>query len=174
MPVYSFEGRKPNIHGSTYISPSADIIGDVTIGVECFIAPGARIKGDYGSIVIGDYSNIQENCVVHARPDRSTVIGDWVSVGHGAIIHGAKIKDWAVIGMGSVVSDDATVGLWSVIGEGAVVVSGSDIPNESIAVGIPAKVKGEITEEFIERWVGIKEKYRSFSKRYSEGLERIR
>ncbi len=170
MGIYAFEGRKPKIHETAYVSPSADVIGDVTIGKECFIAPGARLKGDYGTIEIGDYSNVQENCVIHARPDEYTIIGDWVSVGHGAIIHGAKIDDWAVIGMGSVVSDYATVGPWAVVAEGAVVVSKSRISEGTIVVGIPAKSKGKIDEEFKERWIEIKKKYRSFSKRYKEGL----
>ncbi|MFO8109415.1 MAG: gamma carbonic anhydrase family protein [Thermoplasmata archaeon] len=171
MGIYAFEGRKPKIHESAYVSSSSEIIGDVTIGKESFIGSGACIKGDYGSIIIGDYSNVQENCVIHARPDETTMIGDWVTIGHAAVIHGANIKDWAVIGMGSVVADHSLVGPWAVIAEGAVVVNGTKIPEESISVGIPAKPKGKVNEEFKERWIRIKEEYRSLSKRYKENLE---
>ncbi len=156
MTIYEFEGRIPKIHESTYVSKSADIIGDVKIGKNCYIGPGAKIKGDYGSVIIGDNSNVQENCVIHARPDKKTVIGDYVSIGHGAIIHGATINDYAVVGMGSVVSDFAKVGIWSAVGEGAVVVSGKEVPDQGIAVGIPAKVIGSVDEDYKKMWTEYK------------------
>lgn len=173
MGIYSFEDRTPRIHESTYVSSSSDIIGDVRIGKECFIGPGARIKGDYGTVIIGDRSNVQENCVIHARPDEQTVIGENVSIGHGAIIHGAHIDDDATIGMGSIVSDFAKVGKWGVVGEGAVVVSRKEVPDEGIAVGIPAKVVGSVDEDFKKMWSEYKEIYRTLSWRYKEGLKRL-
>ena len=173
MAIYEFEGRIPDISEKSYVDKSATIIGDVTIGDNCYVAPGARIKGDYGTIKIGDKSNIQENCVVHARPEEQTVIGDWVTVGHGAIIHGGKIVDYAIIGMGSIVSDEAKIGRWSVVGEGAVVKSGQEVKDEEVAVGVPAKTIKQISSGYKENWKKIKEEYASFSRRYKENLKRI-
>ncbi|MFW6196104.1 MAG: gamma carbonic anhydrase family protein [Thermoplasmatota archaeon] len=173
MAIYEFEGRVPDISDSSYVHESATVIGEVEIGEECFIAPGARIKGDYGTIKIGDKSNVQENCVIHARPDEETKIGDWVSIGHAAIIHGATVNDYAVIGMGSVVSDDAEIGRWGVVGEGAVVKNGQEIPEDSVAVGIPAKIIKKIGEEYKKKWMKIKENYSSFSHRYKDNIKRI-
>ncbi len=173
MAIYEFEGRRPNISEKSYVAKSATIIGDVTIGENCYIAPGARIKGDYGTIKIGDNSNIQENCIIHARPGEETLIRDWVTVGHGAIIHGGKIDDYAIIGMGSIVSDEAKIGRWSVVGEGALVKSGQEIQDEEVAVGIPSKVIKQISSEYKEKWKKIKEEYASFSNRYKENLKRI-
>lgn len=173
MAIYRFEDRIPEIDESTYVSKSADIIGDVRIGKNCYIGPGARIKGDYGTIIIDDNSNVQENCVIHARPGEETTIGKWVSIGHAAVIHGAVIKDYSVVGMGSVVSDFAEIGVWSVVGEGAVVKSKMKVPDEGIAVGIPAKVIGSVSEDFKKMWTEYKELYRSLSWRYIEGLEEI-
>ena len=173
MTIYSFEGREPKIHDSSYVSESATVIGKVIIGKDCFIGPGARIKGDYGCIEIGDNTNVQENCVIHARPEEETIIGDWVSIGHGAIIHGGKIDDYAVIGMGSIISDHAHVGVWSVIGEGAVVPNDKEIPDEKVVIGIPAKIVKDVDEDYKERWKKIKKEYQSFPERYKNNLEAI-
>ncbi len=173
MAVYEFEGRKPEVPESSYVAESATVIGDVTIGENCYIAPGARIKGDYSTVVIGDNSNVQENCVVHARPDKKTTIGEWVTIGHGAVIHGATIDDYAVIGMGAIVSDESEVKRWGVVGEGSLVKSGQMIEEESVAVGVPADIIKKISKDYKERWTDIKEEYASFSSRYKEGLKRI-
>jgi len=173
MAVYSFEGRIPRIGQSSYVSEDATIIGDVEIGEKCFIGPGAKIKGDYGKIVIGSCTSIQENCVVHARPGMECRIGNYVTVGHGAIVHTAEIKDYAVIGMGSIVSDFAKVGVWAVIGEGAVVKNNQVIEDESIAVGVPAKIIGKVDEEYKRTWMGFKEIYVGLCERYKNGLKKI-
>ncbi|MDF1541441.1 MAG: DapH/DapD/GlmU-related protein, partial [Candidatus Thorarchaeota archaeon] len=102
MAVYEFEGRIPKIGKNTYVSSSASVIGAVTIGKECYIAPGAVVKGDYGTITIGNGTSVQDNVVVHARPNESTSIGSNVTLGHGCIIHNATVKDDAVIGMGAI------------------------------------------------------------------------
>ena len=110
MAIYEFEGKKPRIGHGTYVAETAAIIGDVVIGSECYVAPGAVVKGDYGSICIGDGTSVQDNVVVHARPGEQTVIGDNVTLGHGCIVHNATIRDNAVIGMGAIVSDYTDVG----------------------------------------------------------------
>ncbi|RLG70004.1 MAG: gamma carbonic anhydrase family protein [Methanobacteriota archaeon] len=172
MAVYSFEGRKPVIGRGTYVHPSADIIGNVVVGGRCFIGPGARIRGDYGRIEIGSNTAVEDNCVIHARPGEQTRIGDWVTLGHGAIIHNCSIADWVVVGMGAVVSDYAELGEWCVIGEGGVVRNNQKVAPGAIAVGVPVKVVGEVSQEYKDQWRRFKEIYSELAeKRYLEGLK---
>ncbi len=172
MGVYEFEGRKPKLGQGTYVHRSADVIGAVTIGDNCWIGPGARLRGDYGVIVIGDATSIEDNCVIHARPDGMTRIGKHVTIGHGSVIHNATIDDYAVIGMGSVVSDWATVGEWAVVGEGAVVRQRQQIPAGSIAVGVPAKLlTKEVSEGYKAEWSDFKNIYTDLARRYPKGLK---
>ncbi|MCK4718469.1 MAG: gamma carbonic anhydrase family protein [Thermoplasmata archaeon] len=174
MAIYEFEGRTPKIDESAFVAEDASIVGDVSIGARCFIGPGAKIKGDYGTIIIGDDTSIQENCVLHARPGERTIIGDNVTVGHGAIIHGGTLEDFCIIGMGAIVSDYAVIGKWAVVAEGCVVRSKQEIPPENIAVGIPAKLKGQIDQDYKDQWMKFKNIYSELaSKRYPEGLKRI-
>ncbi len=166
MTIYEFEGRKPVIDESSYISETATIIGKVTLGREVWVGPGAVIRGDYGEVVVGSYTAVEENCVIHARPDEKTTIGEHVTLGHGSIVHTGTIRDWAVVGMAAVVSDFAVVGEWAAVGEGAVVRNKFEIPDESIAVGIPAKVIGTVNAEYKELWIKYKANYNSFCSRY--------
>jgi carbonic anhydrase/acetyltransferase-like protein (isoleucine patch superfamily) len=159
MSIYEFEKKKPRIGKGTFIFPSADVIGDVTIGENCYIGPGARIRGDYGSIRIGNDTAVEENVVIHARPNEKTIIGNSVTIGHAAIIHNATIHGWAIIGMGAIVSDYAEIGEWAVVAEGAVVKNKEKIPDKAIAVGVPAKVIAEITLEYKKQWTEYKKIY---------------
>jgi carbonic anhydrase/acetyltransferase-like protein (isoleucine patch superfamily) len=171
MSVRSFEGKMPSIGKETYIHPSADVFGDVVIGERCWIGPGARIRGDYGTIVIGSGCAIEDNCVIHARPGDRTRIGDWVTLGHGAIVHNAVIGDWATIGMGGIVSDWAVVGEWAVIAEGAVVQQSMTVPDRGIAVGVPARIiEKQVDEKYREQWTRFKEMYADLARRYALGL----
>jgi len=171
--IYGFEGRMPKLGSNVYIHPSADIIGLVTLGDDCFIGPGARIKGDYGEIVIGRGTSVEENCVIHARPDQVTRIGDYVTVGHGSIIHTATVRDYAVVGMGAIVSDWADVGEWAAIAEGAVVIQSTEIPPGKVAVGVPAKVIGDVKKEWKELWGSYKHVYVDLAHRYPQGLKEV-
>ena len=165
MSIYEFEKKKPRIGKGTFIFPSADVIGDVTIGENCYIGPGARIRGDYGSIRIGNDTAVEENVVIHARPNEKTIIGNSVTIGHAAIIHNATIHDWAIIGMGAIVSDYAEIGEWAVVAEGAVVKNKTKIPDKAIAVGIPAKVVAEITLEYKKQWTEYKKIYSDLARK---------
>ena len=174
MSLYEFEGKKPRIGKGTFIFPSADIIGDVHIGKNCYVGPGARVRGDYGTIHIGDNTAIEENVVIHARPNERTSIGSSVTIGHAAIIHNATIHDWAVIGMGAIVSDYAEIGQWGVVAEGAVVKNKTKIPGKAIAVGVPAKIVAEITEEYQKQWTEYKKIYGDLAKnRFPSSLKMI-
>lgn len=171
MTVAGFESRVPRIGADTWIHPSADVFGEVEIGGGCWIGPGARIRGDYGRIVIGNHTSVEDNCVIHARPGEITSVGDWVTVGHGAIIHNATVRDWAVLGMGSIVSDWAVVGLWAVLGEGAVLKQRGEIPDGRIAVGVPARVLDkEVDELYKAEWTRFKRIYVDLARRYPAGL----
>ena len=175
MSIYEFENKKPSIGKDTFIFKSADIIGDVAIGENCYIGPGARIRGDYGSIRIGNNTAVEENVVIHARPDDVTTIGNNVTIGHGSIIHNATIQDWAVIGMGAIVSDWAVIGKWAVVAEGAVVKNKQKIPNKAIAVGVPAKIVSEISEEYEKQWTNYKKIYSDLARnRFPNSLKEIK
>jgi carbonic anhydrase/acetyltransferase-like protein (isoleucine patch superfamily) len=173
--IYQFENRIPTIGQNTYVHPSASVIGDVSIGEGCWIGPGACIRGDYGRITIGNCTSIEENVVVHARPDEQTVIGDWVTIGHAAVIHNATIHDYAVIGMRAVVSDWAIVGVWSVVAEGAVVRQSQEVPGGKIAVGVPARLlEKDVTAEYRAQWTHFKKIYVDLARRYPDGLKLLR
>jgi len=169
MPVYAFEGQRPEI-GKSYIFPNATIIGNVKIGDGVWVGPGAVLRGDYGRIEVGSFSAIEDNCVVHARPGEKTVIEEHATIGHLSVIHTGHVKEWAVIGMGSTVSDFATVGVWAVVGEGGVVRNRFEIPDESIAVGVPAKVVGKIDAEYKKLWTAYKNNYNTFVERYRNNM----
>lgn len=173
MVVYEFEGKVPVIGNTSYVSSSASVIGKVTIGEDCYVAPGAIVKGDYGEIRIGDGCSVQDNVIIHARPDEITVIGNNVTLGHGCIVHNATIKDEAVIGMGAIVSDYSIVGRWCIVGEGAVVRARFEILDEKIVVGIPAKEIGDVQEKHKEELIRFKAIYRDLAKRYPSGLKKI-
>ncbi|MGY5876845.1 MAG: gamma carbonic anhydrase family protein [Candidatus Thorarchaeota archaeon] len=174
MAVYEFEERVPVIGDTTYVSHSAAVIGKVTIGEECYIAPGAVVKGDYGEIRVGDGVSIQDNVIIHARPNEITIIGSNVTLGHGCIIHNATVKDEAVIGMGAIVSDYATIGKWVIVGEGAVVRQNFEVPDGKIAVGVPAKVIADVQAHHREELTKFKEVYRDLAGRYPTGLKKLR
>ena len=136
MTVGSFEGKTPRIGDGCWVHPSADVFGDVTVGARCWIGPGARLRGDYGTIVLGDCCAVEDNAVIHARPGETCTIGDWVTLGHGCVVHNVKlIGDYAVVGMNAVVSDWAEVGEWGVVAEGAVVRQRAVVPGARIAAG---------------------------------------
>ncbi len=174
MPLYEFEGRVPVLDESAYVFPSAVIIGNVRIGKEVWIGPGAVVRGDYGEIEVGDYTAVEDNVVIHARPGEKTTIGKHVTLGHLSVIHTPTINDWAVIGMNSTISDFANVGTWAAIAEGAVVRNRFEIPDGSIAAGVPAKVIGEINDEYRRLWEDYKNNYNTFCRRYRDNLSQVK
>lgn len=172
MAIYEFEGKRPRIGPGTFVPESADVIGDVVIGSRCFIGVGARLRGDYGRIVIGDDTSVQENVVIHSRDGGLTEVGSNVQLGHGCVLHNATVRNNAVIGLGAILTDFSVVGDWAIVGEGAVVLG--EIPDGKIAVGLPAKVIGVVEERHKEEWRVYKRKYAELaSVRYPAGLKRI-
>lgn len=139
MPIYEFEGQRPRIAATAFIHPTAVIIGDVVIGENCFILPNVTLRGDVGRIQIGDGSNVQDNSVLHG----GCALSRFVLVGHGVIIHTAKIGENAMLGMGSIVLDDVEVGEGCVVGAGAVVAPRTVIPPRKVVMGVPAAITGD-------------------------------
>jgi carbonic anhydrase/acetyltransferase-like protein (isoleucine patch superfamily) len=142
--------RPHQIHESVYLAEGVRIAGDVTIGADSSVWFNAVLRGDCAAIRIGSRSNIQDNAVIHADPGIPCTIGDGVTVGHTAIVHGAEIGDNVLIGMHSVVMNGAKVGANSIIGVGAVVTEGTEIPPGSLVIGMPGKVKRPVTEGEID------------------------
>lgn len=138
----------PSIPYPHYISEAAHIIGDVQIGKEVSIFPGVVARGDIESIIIGNHSNIQEHSILHTTWGKGPcVIGDYVTVGHRAILHGTKVNNFVIIGMGSILLDDSEIGEYSIIGAGSVITMGKKFPSNSLILGSPAKAIRELNEE---------------------------
>lgn len=169
MPIYAFEGVQPEIAESAYVSPTAIVIGHVRIGARCYIGHGAILRGDYGSIELGEESAVEEGVIIHARPEDWTRIGRRVTLGHGAMIHNATIHDEAVIGMRAVVSDFSEVGEGAIVGELGLVRNHQTIPARTVAVGVPVQVVGEVSERHRDMTVWAKTLYVDLARRYNAG-----
>ena len=150
--IEEFQGKSPVIGADVYIAPTASVIGDVTIGEGSSVWHGASVRGDCWTITIGRYSNIQDACVCHCTTGGpELVVGDNVTIGHGAIIHSCTVEDGALIGMGAVILDGARIGKGSIIAANAVVLEGTEIPPGSLVAGVPGKIRRQVDEEVIER-----------------------
>ena len=164
--IKCFNEISPNIHIDTYISETVDIIGDVTINKGVNIWFGARLRADMNKIVIGENANIQENSVVHVDKNSPTIIGKNVTIGHGAIIHGCTISDNVLVGMGSIILNNAKIGKNTIIGAGALVTQGKEFPEGVLVLGNPAKVIRELSKEEIDSIEASANNYVALSKRY--------
>ncbi len=147
--IYEFDGYKPVIDETAFVHPQAVITGNVIIGKNVFIGSGAAIRGDIGKIVIEDGCNVQENCIIHMFPGKTVVLEENAHIGHGAIVHGAKVGRNALIGMHAVLMDDATIGEGCIIGAMCFVPAGKNIPDRSVAVGNPAKIVKNVSDEML-------------------------
>ncbi|MFB7797988.1 gamma carbonic anhydrase family protein [Isoptericola sp. NPDC056134] len=149
--VLPFDGHTPDIHPTAWVAPTATIVGNVRIGAGASVFYGAVLRGDMDAIVLGEGSNIQDNCVVHTDTGVPATIGAGVGVGHGAIVHGATVGDGSLIGMGATLLNNAVVGEGAFVAAGALVREGQEIPAGHLAVGVPAKDRGELDAEGAER-----------------------
>jgi carbonic anhydrase/acetyltransferase-like protein (isoleucine patch superfamily) len=148
--VYEFNGFTPVVHESSFIHPQAAVTGNVIIGKDVYVGPGAAIRGDWGEIIIEDGCNVQENCTIHMFPGKSMVLKAGAHIGHGAIIHGANIGANCLVGMNAVIMDDVTIGDECIIGALSFVKAGTQIPNRKMVVGNPAEIIKSVTDEMIE------------------------
>ena len=147
--IYSFNGFIPVVHPSSFIHPQACITGNVIIGKDVYIGPGAALRGDWGKIIIEDGCNIQENCTVHMFPGITTILKQAAHIGHGAVIHGATIGKNCLIGMNSVIMDNVVLGDECIVGALSFIKANEVFENRSLIVGNPAKKIKEVTDEMI-------------------------
>ena len=147
--IYEFNGFRPVIHESAFVHPQAAVTGNVIIGRDVYIGPGAAIRGDWGRIVIADGCNVQENCTIHMVPGITVYLHESAHIGHGAIVHGATIGRNSLIGMNAVLMDEVEIGEECVVGALCFIKSGEKIPRRSLVVGNPGKIIREVTDEML-------------------------
>jgi len=148
--IFEFDGYQPVIDESSFIHPNATVIGNVIIGKDVYVGPGAAIRGDWGGIVIEDGCNVQENCIIHMFPGVTVYLRKNAHIGHGAIIHGGDIGENSLVGMNAVVMDNAKIGKGCIIGALCFVPAGMIIPDRKVAVGNPAKIVKDVSDDMIE------------------------
>ncbi|BCW18501.1 gamma carbonic anhydrase family protein [Arthrobacter sp. NtRootA9] len=146
-PLYPFAGNSPAVHESSFVAPSASIIGNATLGQDASAFYGVSVRADTAAITVGAGSNLQDNVVLHADPGFPCTVGERVSVGHAAVVHGCTVEDDCLIGMGATVLNGAVIGTGSLVAAGAVVLEGTVVPPRSLVAGVPAKVRRELTDE---------------------------
>lgn len=146
--IRSLDGKTPAVHETAYVSEFAYVIGDVVIGAQSSVWPGAVVRADSGKIVIGERSNVQDNSTLHADADAS--IGNDVTIGHGVVCHARRIGDHSLIGNGAVLNDGVEIGQWCLIAAGSVVPEKTKIPDRSIVRGVPGRVIGGIHDRHAE------------------------
>ncbi|WP_373989019.1 phenylacetic acid degradation protein PaaY [Duganella sp. BuS-21] len=148
--VYEINGVTPVVDPTAYVHPSAVLIGDVIVGPRCYVGPLAALRGDFGRLVLEEGANLQDTCVMHGFPGCDTVVERDGHIGHGAVLHGCRIGRNALVGMNSVIMDNAVVGADSIVAAMSFVRAGMQIPPRSMAVGSPAKVLRELSDDEIE------------------------
>jgi carbonic anhydrase/acetyltransferase-like protein (isoleucine patch superfamily) len=173
MAIYSLGDKKPVIPASCYIAEEATIIGDVRLGENVSILPGAVLRGDNEPITIGDGSNVQDNSVLHTDPGCPIDIGKGVTIGHLVMLHGCTIGDGALVGVAAVVLNKSVIGKQSLVGAGAVVTEGKTFPDRAVIFGSPAKAAREVTEDNVTRLRLSAESYVRRGSQYKANLKRI-
>jgi carbonic anhydrase/acetyltransferase-like protein (isoleucine patch superfamily) len=170
MPEFELEGRRPRVHPSAFVAPTAVLIGDVEVGEGASIWFGAVLRGDESRIVVGDGSNVQDNCVIHCSHELPTVIGANVTVGHCACLEGCVVEDGALVGTRSVMLQRSRLGAGAMLAAGAVLGEGSEVPPGHLAAGAPAVVKKELggsSADWVRRSAGH---YQGQGRLYRGGL----
>jgi carbonic anhydrase/acetyltransferase-like protein (isoleucine patch superfamily) len=147
---YAYKGIKPVVHPSSFVHPQAAVTGDVIIGKDCYIGPGAALRGDWGRILIEDGCNVQENCTIHMFPGITVVLKEGAHIGHGAIIHGAYIGRNCLVGMNSVLMDHVELGDESIVGALTMIKEGEIIPQRSVVVGNPGKIIKQVSDDMLK------------------------
>lgn len=147
--IFEFEGFRPVIHESAFVHPNATVTGNVIIGRDVYVGPGAAIRGDWGGIVIEDGCNVQENCTIHMFPGVTVVLEMSAHIGHGAIVHGARIGRNSLVGMNAVIMDNVSIGEECIIGALCFVPAGMQIARRKVVVGNPAKIVKDVSDDMI-------------------------
>ena len=147
--IYEFKGLKPMVDESSFIHPLASVTGNVVIGKNVYVGPGAAIRGDWGKIIIEDNCNIQENCIIHMFPGVQVLLKDRAHIGHGAIIHGATIGRNCLVGMNAVIMDNVIIEDECIIGALTLIIADTIIPSRSVVVGNPGKIIKQVTDDML-------------------------
>ena len=170
--IAAYAGRAPQLDPTVFVVDSATVIGDVVIGPESSIWFGAVVRGDIHAIRIGARSNVQDNATLHVVGGKfGTTLGDGVTVGHNAVVHGCTIEDGVLVGMGAIVLDDARIGAESLIAAGALVPPGMRVPRRSLVLGSPGKIVRQVSDDELERIRSSASNYDGYAKRYrAEGV----
>jgi carbonic anhydrase/acetyltransferase-like protein (isoleucine patch superfamily) len=168
----SYDGKSPQVHGSVFVDETATVAGDVLIGEDSSIWFHSVVRGDIELIRIGMRTNIQDLCVVHVRHGKPVHLGDDVTVGHRAILHGCTVENRVLIGMGSIVLDDAVIGEESIVGAGSLVPPGAAISPRSLVLGSPARVKRLLTDAEVQSIVDSARRYVGYARQYRLEQER--
>jgi carbonic anhydrase/acetyltransferase-like protein (isoleucine patch superfamily) len=161
-----YDGEQPTIHDTAWLAPTATLVGPVTVHEDASVWYGAVLRADYGRITVGARSNVQDNAVFHTGSDLDVTLGEGVSVGHGAVLHGCTIEDDVLVGMGATVLNGARVGRGSLIAAGAVVLEGTEIPPGSLVAGVPGKVRRSLGDPEISRVLENAREYVELARRY--------
>ena len=148
--IYKFKGFIPVVHPSAFVHPQAAVTGNVVIGKDVYIGPGAAIRGDWGEIIIENGCNVQENCTVHMFPGKTVTLKENAHIGHGAVIHGATIGNNVLVGMNAVVMDEAEIGDECIVGALSFIKANDKIPPRKLLVGNPAQIIRDVSDEMIE------------------------
>ena len=146
-PLYPFAGNTPAVHESAFVAPTASIIGNATMAEDSSAFYGVSVRADTAAISVGAGSNLQDNVVLHADPGFPCTVGERVSVGHAAVVHGCTVEDDCLVGMGATILNGAVIGAGSLVAAGAVVLEGTVVPPRSLVAGVPGKVRRELTAE---------------------------
>lgn len=171
--ILPFEGTWPTIADDAFIAPGAVLVGSVTVGQQSSVWFNASIRGDIAPVTIGSRTSVQDNSVVHVNTDAPTVIGDDVSIGHSALVHGTTIHDGALIGMGSLVLSYSTIGRNAIVAAGALIPERLEVPDDAIMVGVPAKQRAALSDEQADRLGGISGRYVRISRSYRETVKSL-
>ena len=171
--IIAFKGKTPDIHEDSFLAISADIVGDVTLAEGVSVWNNATVRGDMDIVRIGKYTNVQDGCVIHVDSPRAdqptwgpTIIGEYVTIGHGAIVHAATVEDCCLIGMGAIVLDGAVVGKGSIVGAGALVPPNAVIPPFSMVLGTPGRVIKTLLPESLEDRIRHAKIYYDLARQY--------
>ncbi|GAA1345743.1 gamma carbonic anhydrase family protein [Arthrobacter roseus] len=168
--IIDFDGKSPFIHPGAFVAPTASIIGDASLGADSSAFYGVSVRGDTAAITVGEGTNLQDNVVLHADPGFPTTVGNRVSVGHSAVVHGCTIADDCLIGMSATVMNGAVIGTGSLVAAGAVVLEGTEVPPRSLVAGVPAKVRRELTDEEFQSIRDNASHYRELAQKHREAL----
>ncbi|WP_053957015.1 gamma carbonic anhydrase family protein [Inediibacterium massiliense] len=170
--ILSYEGYTPNIDESCYVADNATIVGKVTLKKNANIWYGTVVRADDNEVIIGENTNIQDNCTIHIAKDFQTIIGDYVTVGHNAIVHACTVGNYVLVGMGAIILNGAQIGDHVIVAAGSVIPPGKKIPSNTLVMGSPAKVVRELTQKDYEKLKDSALHYVNLAKKHKHNMEK--